>query len=240
MTAVVTTNGTDSGAAVQVAKVVAAISPPTVTSSTTILLPTATSVIIRGHGFDATAPNNTVTLGAMWDATYLYVGVRVLDANLFNDSANVWDDDSVEVFIDANHNAGTTYDSFDRQYLKGYNDTGQQIARIAAILRNATGNDFHGYKHATFLRRIQRRMQVVQLDDIEAVVTGELENGLVYLEVVGEQGTPRIARIHVKVFAASDEPGAMRALFEHVIDRLPLVCTLRAAVALTIDLTLTS
>ena len=69
------------------------------------------------------APNNTVTFGAMWDATNLYIGVKVLDANLFNDSANTWEDDSVEVYIDANHNHGTTYDSFDRQFVKGYNDT---------------------------------------------------------------------------------------------------------------------
>lgn len=68
-------------------------------------------------------PNNTVTFGVMWDSTNLYVGVKVLDANLFNDSANTWEDDSVEVYIDANHNMGTTYDSFDRQFVKGYNDT---------------------------------------------------------------------------------------------------------------------
>jgi two-component system CheB/CheR fusion protein len=49
-------------------------------------------------------------------------------------------------------------------------DVGQQIARIAAILRNATGNDFHGYKHATFQRRIQRRMQVVQIDEVERYI----------------------------------------------------------------------
>jgi two-component system CheB/CheR fusion protein len=53
---------------------------------------------------------------------------------------------------------------------KLHEDVGQQIARIAAILRNATGNDFHGYKHATFLRRIQRRMQVVQLDEIDRYI----------------------------------------------------------------------
>jgi two-component system, chemotaxis family, CheB/CheR fusion protein len=41
-------------------------------------------------------------------------------------------------------------------------------ARIADILRNKTGNDFHGYKQNTFLRRIQRRMQVVQIDEIPA------------------------------------------------------------------------
>src|SRR5690349_9490376 len=69
-------------------------------------------------------PNNTVTMGAMWNSTTLFVAVRVLDANLFNDSANTWEDDSVEVYIDANNNKGTTYDSFDRQFTKGYNDTG--------------------------------------------------------------------------------------------------------------------
>src|SRR5689334_11520514 len=47
------------------------------------------------------APNNTVTFGAMWDNTNLYVGVRVLDGNLYNDSANTWEDDSVEIYIDA-------------------------------------------------------------------------------------------------------------------------------------------
>ncbi|MFL5295828.1 MAG: CheR family methyltransferase [Phenylobacterium sp.] len=47
---------------------------------------------------------------------------------------------------------------------------GQQITRIAAILRNATGNDFHGYKQPTFQRRIQRRMQVVQIDDVERYI----------------------------------------------------------------------
>lgn len=49
-------------------------------------------------------------------------------------------------------------------------EVGQQLGRIAAILRNATGNDFHGYKHATFLRRIERRMQVLQIDDSERYI----------------------------------------------------------------------
>src|SRR5689334_3224550 len=42
------------------------------------------------------------------------------------------------------------------------------LKRIADILRTKTGNDFHGYKQNTFLRRVQRRMQVVQIDDIAA------------------------------------------------------------------------
>ncbi|WP_246775518.1 CheR family methyltransferase [Methylobacterium aquaticum] len=44
------------------------------------------------------------------------------------------------------------------------------LIRIATILRNKTGHDFHGYKQNTFLRRVHRRMQVVQLETIEAYV----------------------------------------------------------------------
>jgi two-component system CheB/CheR fusion protein len=44
------------------------------------------------------------------------------------------------------------------------------LSRIADVLRDKTGNDFHGYKQNTFLRRVQRRMQVVQIGDIAAYV----------------------------------------------------------------------
>ncbi|MBI5260799.1 MAG: PAS domain-containing protein [Bradyrhizobium sp.] len=44
------------------------------------------------------------------------------------------------------------------------------LTKIADILRHKTGNDFHGYKQNTFLRRVQRRMQVLQIDDIAAYV----------------------------------------------------------------------
>src|SRR3954469_11074659 len=44
------------------------------------------------------------------------------------------------------------------------------LSRIADVLRSKTGNDFHGYKQNTFLRRVQRRMQVVQIADISAYV----------------------------------------------------------------------
>ncbi|OAS18695.1 sugar-binding protein [Paenibacillus oryzisoli] len=69
--------------------------------------------------------NNTVTYGALWDDKYLYVGVKVLDGNLYNDSlTDSFDDDSVEIFIDADHNHGITYDLKDWQLRKRYNDTG--------------------------------------------------------------------------------------------------------------------
>ncbi|MGN6303607.1 MAG: CheR family methyltransferase [Mesorhizobium sp.] len=39
------------------------------------------------------------------------------------------------------------------------------LARIAALLRERSGHDFSGYKDSTIVRRIQRRMQVLQIDD---------------------------------------------------------------------------
>ncbi|MDX8534429.1 CheR family methyltransferase [Mesorhizobium sp. VK25A] len=44
-------------------------------------------------------------------------------------------------------------------------DVADQLSRIAALLRTRTGHDFSGYKDNTILRRIQRRMQVLQIDD---------------------------------------------------------------------------
>jgi hypothetical protein len=68
--------------------------------------------------------NNTATYGTLWDSSYIYVGVKVLDGSLKNDSANCWDDDSVEVYIDPTNAGGTTYTSGDRQIVQRYNDTG--------------------------------------------------------------------------------------------------------------------
>jgi two-component system, chemotaxis family, CheB/CheR fusion protein len=41
---------------------------------------------------------------------------------------------------------------------------------ITTILRNQIGHDFRGYKHNTFLRRVQRRMQALRLADIKDYV----------------------------------------------------------------------
>jgi two-component system CheB/CheR fusion protein len=44
------------------------------------------------------------------------------------------------------------------------------LTQIATTLRNKTGHDFHGYKPQTFFRRVQRRMHVVQADDVNTYV----------------------------------------------------------------------
>jgi hypothetical protein len=89
------------------------------------------------------------------------------------------------------------------------------------------------------LREFARRRRI-EIDAIEATVAAELENELTYLEVIGETGEPRIASVSFKVFVASPDGERIRALFDHMLDRLPLFCTLRATVRLNTELILTS
>ncbi len=51
---------------------------------------------------------------ALWDDDYLYVLCEVRDAGgIFFDSANPWDDDAVELFVDGDNSKGTSYDGLD-------------------------------------------------------------------------------------------------------------------------------
>lgn len=78
------------------------------------------------------------------------------------------------------------------------------------------------------------------IDAIEATIKGELENELTYLEVIGENGQPKIARISITVFVSSTDDVVTRAVFDQMLERLPLLCTLRPAVHLTTELIFTS
>lgn len=69
------------------------------------------------------SPNNTATFGVLWDANNLYIGVRVLDASLYSDSPDPWDNDAVEIFIDANNNKLSVFDGSDNQLIKAYNSS---------------------------------------------------------------------------------------------------------------------
>src|SRR3982750_722058 len=68
-------------------------------------------------------PNNTAKYAVLWDSLNLYIAFTVTDANKFNDSPNGWDDDAVEVYIDADNNGGTSYGANDRQFSKGWNSS---------------------------------------------------------------------------------------------------------------------
>jgi hypothetical protein len=114
-----------------------------------------------------------------------------------------------------------------------FDEGSPHVAAIEYALGAVGGEVVNGLRAFADRRRLS-------IDAVEAVVSGLLENGLTYLEVIGEEGRPRIARIHVKVFAAVRDAVATRALFDEMLDRLPLVCTLRAALPLEIELVLTS
>lgn len=85
--------------------------------------------------------------------------------------------------------------------------------------------------------RIFAKRRRIALDEVEAVVNGELENPLTYLEVVGEHGHPGLSRVSVKVYVASPhDQQTLTALWEETRARLPLVRTFGDAVGLTVEL----
>jgi hypothetical protein len=74
----------------------------------------------------------------------LYVGIKVLDANLFSSQPDVWNADAVEIYIDGTNNGGTTYDASDRQYIITWNKSGiwevhGYTSGVVAAQMNITG-----------------------------------------------------------------------------------------------------
>jgi len=112
-----------------------------------------------------------------------------------------------------------------------FDEASPHVAAIEYALGAVGGELVNG------LREFARRRRMV-IDDVEAVVTGELANGLSYLEVIGERGRPSLSRIAVKIFVSTPDAN-VRALFDEMVERLPLVNTLRAALDLQIDLVVT-
>ena len=85
------------------------------------------------------------------------------------------------------------------------------------------------------LRQSAKRRRM-ELDDIEAVVDGELDNPLTYLEVVGEEGHPGLVRVLVKVYVSSPhDEQTWRTLWDETRERLPLVRTFSGALSLTVE-----
>jgi hypothetical protein len=107
-----------------------------------------------------------------------------------------------------------------------------RIAAMEYALGALAGEVINGLRYFAWRRRLD-------IEHAEALITGELEHGLAYLEVVGEEGPPRLSRVHLKVFiACADEP-ALRRLWTEVEDRLPLLGTLRSAIPVHLELNVT-
>lgn len=87
-----------------------------------------------------------------------------------------------------------------------------QLSRIGALLRNRTGHDFSGYKDNTILRRIQRRMQVLQIDD-PAVFYQRLREEPAQVDLLFQD-------LLIGVTNFFRDPQAFEALERHIIPKL--------------------
>jgi hypothetical protein len=86
------------------------------------------------------------------------------------------------------------------------------------------------------LQTLARRRRV-EIDHIEAVVEGELNNPLTYLGVVGESGHPGLERVQVKVYVASfASEEEVQRVWQEMLDRSPLVRTFQPAIRFEISL----
>ena len=59
---------------------------------------------------------------ALWDSTYLYFFVAVADDDLRNDSENWYDDDGIEIYLDADNSKNQDYGSDEYQITIGWNN----------------------------------------------------------------------------------------------------------------------
>lgn len=76
---------------------------------------------------------------ALWDDENLYVLIQVSDSQLDKSSANVWEHDSVEVFLDENNAKTTFYQEDDGQYRVNFeNEASFSPESIAAGFESAT------------------------------------------------------------------------------------------------------
>ena len=85
--------------------------------------------------------------------------------------------------------------------------------------------------------QVVARKRRIKLDNVEAVLSGEIDNALTYLGVVGEEGHPGLKRVTVTVYVSSIAPQEdIRGLWEEMLQRSPLVRTLEDAINLDLVL----
>lgn len=81
------------------------------------------------------------------------------------------------------------------------------------------------------------RRKRLDVDSVEALITGELDNPLAHLGVVGEEGHPGLRRLTLKMFVESlEEEEVVREVWEQVLERSPLYCTFKAIAAFDLEL----
>ncbi len=109
----------------------------------------------------------------------------------------------------------------------------EQYSRVTALehLLAAVGADLvNGFQ-------IAARRHRVSVDQIEALVSGQLDNALTYLGVVGEAGRPDLKRLSVRLYVGSDaETERVHEVWQETLARSPLVGPIARALNLELRL----
>lgn len=80
----------------------------------------------------------------------------------------------------------------------------------------------------------RRRLEV---DSVEVLIAGELDNALAHLGVVGEEGHPGLSTLAIKVFVETlEEEDDVRKVWEQMLERSPLYRTFSALVPIDLQL----
>jgi hypothetical protein len=107
---------------------------------------------------------------------------------------------------------------FDRSY--------EEVSALEYVL-GAIGADL-----VNGIQRLARRRRIA-IEQLEAVVVGELNNPLTYLGVIGETGHPRLEKIRIKVYLASPEAEAtIQRLWQETLATSSLVRMFQASIQL--------
>ena len=91
-------------------------------------------------------------------------------------------------------------------------EAADHLAQIAALLRSRTGHDFKDYKDKSIARRVQRRMQVLQIDDVPTFIE-RLRNDARELDLLFQD-------LLIGVTNFFRDPPGFEALEKQVIPRL--------------------
>jgi hypothetical protein len=85
--------------------------------------------------------------------------------------------------------------------------------------------------------RLAARRSRVELDNVEALVSGKLNNPLTHLGVAGEEGHPGLETVSIRVYVSSTEQeDRIRQVRSETQERSPLLCTFRSAIELELEL----
>lgn len=86
----------------------------------------------------------TAEVRALWDDDHLYILARVTDPVLGKTSPNVWEQDSIEIFVDTNNAQTASYEADDAQYRINFDNErsfggGATAAKIISATRRIAG-----------------------------------------------------------------------------------------------------